>query len=451
MKKYRKNKKIFFILVLTFLVNLYPHYNYDYPLHVDEWEFFINSRSILESESTIYRDLRMGDIRSNDLEIAMGTTIALMKCMGADWLVMFRILPSFISILTVLSVYIFARKKNYGTEAALFTALIPTTIRLLGPAFFVPVSLGLVFLPLSLFLVFYKKNYQIPLFIISMFLFYLHPPTAIALFIILLVHAVLNLKSDVRKTASLLSIFLLSLLLYLPYIIPSLSSEGFGTLTFGGGDISIPTIISFFGIIPTVFFITGTYLMSIEMKRDNFTLLASICIIFFTVVVFRIFGYTFFLMPTRSYMYLMLLMSMVAGYGLSKTRKMRIPYILLLVVILVSGTQAVLYQQYYHVIDGDDYKTFLWIDENTPKESRAVLNPWKARAFPAVAGREFYSYYHQGKIYAERNKEISAFMEDSCRDTDFMLARNISIVYNSNGCYNKDLLNPFKGTYILNV
>ena len=59
-----------------------------------------------------------------------------------------------IFIITILSVYIMAQREGFGWEAALFTCLIPTTIGILGPAFTVPVAMGLLFTPLLIFLAF---------------------------------------------------------------------------------------------------------------------------------------------------------------------------------------------------------------------------------------------------------------------------------------------------------
>jgi len=76
---------------------------------------------------------------------------------GMSWLSIFSLFPRHnLYADHPLNVY-HVQKFGFGWEAAFFACLIPTTVGIMGPAFLVPVALGLFFLPLCIFVTF---NYQ---------------------------------------------------------------------------------------------------------------------------------------------------------------------------------------------------------------------------------------------------------------------------------------------------
>ena len=80
------------------------------------------------------------------------------------------------------------------------------------------------------------------------------------------------------------------------------------------------------------FFIIGTYFISSKKDKKNLTILFSTITFFLLLVIFRHFGQTIFIMPTRIHMYLMLFMGLIGGYGLSRLKHIKPLYIVLFLV-----------------------------------------------------------------------------------------------------------------------
>jgi len=118
----------------------------------------------------------------------------------------------FVFIITILSTYVLANRQGFGWEAAFFVALIPTTVGILGSAFIVPLAMGLIFIPLALFVAFNFRTVwaYVVLFILTCFLVAIHAPSAICLIIILIPYVILNIKGDFKH----------SLFVFLPFALP---------------------------------------------------------------------------------------------------------------------------------------------------------------------------------------------------------------------------------------
>ena len=94
------------------------------------------SKAMLSTGSTTYVDPLLGQetvgLRGPNLEAGFhlfwGT---FQQISGSSWLTIFRYFPSIVLMMTVLSVFILARRQGFGWEAALFTCLIPTIIGIL--------------------------------------------------------------------------------------------------------------------------------------------------------------------------------------------------------------------------------------------------------------------------------------------------------------------------------
>ena len=144
------------ILALAFYVTYIPNLNYPYLVHIDEWVHLAHSKALQQAGSVTFMEAFYGETvfsLSSNLEAGFHLYWSVFQSIsGIPWLTLFRYFPSVVFVITVLSVYVMAKREGYGWEASLLTCLIPTTVGVLGPAFMVPVAMGLLFLPLSLFL-----------------------------------------------------------------------------------------------------------------------------------------------------------------------------------------------------------------------------------------------------------------------------------------------------------
>lgn len=468
------------ILILASSLAFIPHLHYNYPLHIDEWIHCAKSQAVMVCGNITYIDPYLGEgIVSTDLEIGYHIFLGSFKeITGIPWVVIFKYAPSIIFLFTVLCVYVFARREGYGLEAAFFTCLIPTTVRLLGPAFLVPVALGLAFIPLMLYLAFnFRKSSYLPLFILYLFLFLMHAATAVAVSVILLFYAIamLKRKENRKHGLSIILIIIAPYLMLFPVVYPLVVStvESFLTPTTHWLPY-VTKIFRIYGIIPSIIFVIGAFMLYARARISDYSLvLASLSFLLLIVTFVRV-GYGSTILYDRIYMYLMILMSIIAGYGLNMIRNIpkKIPiqlnrgllfnkllsvisiaaYFAVIVLVLNASINAHQDTPYYHVIEEGEYNDFIWIKENVNDSySRAILHPWKAIAFAPITEKYVYSRTFQGPnpLYGHRHQEVHRFFSHGCCDTNFLKDNNISIVYATGRCSNSDLVNVKKNIYLV--
>ncbi len=455
------------IMALAFYLAFIPHHNYPYPVHVDEWVNLIRSKALMEAGSI---DSASSFLLEAGFHLFWGVfqTIS-----GISWMTIFRYFPSIIFIITVLSVYILAQRQGFGWEAALFACLIPTTVGILGPSFLVAVSMGLLFIPLSLFLAFnFRTGWAyLTLFIFTSFLLTIHAPTAVALAIILTPYILLNLKGNFKHSLGLMLALAIPFLVPFPWIFHMLLPTAKSLLspqtipTY----ISIPQVLQTYGYLPILFGLLGTFLLAIKGGSKNYSLILGLLALLVMLVVYYTFHYGVEIMYFRGLMYMMLMMSIVAGAGLIGVRKIRLPArlnarlkvpfitqnagnILCLALIALTLVMVIPVRQnapYYHMIDEEDYAAFVWIKDNVSENyGKAILDPWKATAFAAITERKVYTRIHAAPT--AKDDEAYAFLNSGSTDTAFLRENGISIVYTRAKNENPDLVEVRKYIYLLN-
>ena len=165
---------------------------------------------------------------------------------------------------------------------------------------------------------------------------------------------------------------------------------------------------------------------------------------------------------------MMLMLGVTAGFGLMWIRKLRLPdklvvklkpailsknvgNVLCLVLIILTLVTCIPLRQntpYYHMIDSEDYQTFVWIRDNVGEDyNKAILDPWKATAFTAITMKTVYTKIHMGPT--AKDIEVYTFLSQGCTDTSFLKENGISVVYNIDECHNPDLVEVRKHVYLL--
>lgn len=444
------------ILLLAAYLNYIPHANYDYPVHRDEWDRMAYAKAIINDESTAYVEPYLGEkIVTNDLEIGFNLWLAELKLItGLSWLFIFKYFSIFAPVLLVLSSYIFASKFGYGLESAFFVSLIPTTVHLLGPGFLVPSSLAIAFIPLTLLLAFNAADrfYYAALFILSLFLLYLHPSIAVANFGMLAIYLLASKKWSISVPLILAGAFALPL--FAPYVFDKGAKAAVVS-----GFVNFAELYKEFGYLPAIFFVIGVFFILEKRKEDATIAYAALALLFLNLI-YRQTEVSLFIVPARNYLILFLLMSIAAGSALAKVKNKKLLLILALIILFVSY-QHHASAKYYRIIDEREFNDYLWIKDNLTEEGKALIDPWKAVAFTPIAERKVYSrivgpagfkgiktHYEDNAIYEERNKKIHEFFKNNCNETEFLLANNISIVYAPMGCDNPDMREVKKGIYV---
>lgn len=465
------------ILALAFYLAFIPHLDYPYPVHIDEWVHLTQSKAMLQAQDTTYLNPFSGQstvgIGSN-LEAGFHLFWGVFhQISGIPWLTIFRYFPSIIFIITVLSVYILAWRQGFGWEAALFTCLVPTTVGIMGPAFLVPLATGLIFIALSLFIVFNYGNkwssYAV-LFIFTCFLLAMHAPTAVGLVIVFIPYILLNLKGNFRTSLAITLSLSMPFLLVFPWIFDMLlpAAKSLLVQTPPSPYVDIPRVIQTYGYIPVLSCLVGTLILAVRGKKEDYSLVLGLIALLLMLVIFWKFHYGLHIMYHRGLVYMMLMMSVVAGAGLMGVKKLRLPEkmnvrlgkpviaksvgpILCLALIGIILAQTIPQRQaipYYHMIDEADYNAFVWIRDNVSEDyDKAILDPWKATAFAAVTGKYVYTRTHMAP--KDKDREANKFLRGGSTDSEFLRENGISIVYTSVQSQNPDLTEVRKNVYLL--
>ncbi len=462
------------IMALAFCIAFIPHQSYPYLVHIDDWVHLAYSKAMLSAGSTTFVDPFLGQATlslSSNLEAGFQLFWGVFhQISGISWLAIFRYFPSIVFMMTVLSVYI-AHRQGFGWEAALFTCLIPTTVSILGPAFLVPVAMGLLFMPLSIFLALNFRNVwsYLVVFIFTCFLLSIHAPSAICVVIVLVPYILLNLKGNFKHSLG------LTLALAIPFLAPFhwifdllLPTARTLFVTHSMLNVDILQIITAYGYLPILFCLLGIFVLALRGGKENYGLTLGLLAMLLMLATFFIFRYGVPIVVARGLMFMMLIMSVVAGAGLMWVKNLSLPRKIgirlraplitqnigkILCVALVGLTLVICIPtrqniSYYHLIGKQDYEAFVYIrDEVSNNYEKAILDPWQATAFTAITGKNIYTRIHMGSS-AKSNKAY-AFLKDGCRDTAFLRKNGISIVYAQKACHNPDLTEVRDNVYLL--
>jgi hypothetical protein len=384
-------------------------------------------------------------------------------------------------MITVLSVYVMARRQGFGWEAAFFTALMPTTVGVLGPGFMVPVAMGLLFIPLSLFLIFNFRDVwsYVALFIFTCFLLSIHAPSAICVVIVLAPYLILTLKDDFKHSLFAGLAMIIPFLAPFPWIFKLLLPTVQGLLTPQSLStfIDFPRVVQEYGYFPMVFCLLGTIFLALKVKgeegdngliKENYGLILGLLALLVMLVTFFTFHYGLSIMYERGLMFMMLMVGIVAGAGLALVKNFSLPvkltawlkqpviargvgkflclvFIGLTLFFVIPDRQET---PYYRMIEDEDYQAFVWVRDNLDESyEKAILDPWKATTFSAITGKNIYTRSHA--FPTPIDEEAARFLEEGCDNTTFLKENGISIIYNQVECQNPDLVEVRENIYIL--
>jgi len=447
--------KLLLILGLAFYIAFIPHMEYPYPIHIDEWVHMSFANEIMtERGFNIIEPFTGNPLQlENKLEFGFQFVLgAFQQITGIAWNIIFRYSPSLIFMVTIFFVYLFARKEGYGWQAALLACLVPTTIGILGPAFLVPVAVGLLFLPLMLYLTFnYKKwwSYML-LFIFTSFLISMHGPSIVCIVTILIPYILLNSRKELKHSLKIAVALFLPFLLLLPFTFEVVSSLFNSLITREPPivDIYIPQLLSDYGYLPVIMTLVGVFGLTLRGNVKNMSLVFGLLLFICMLAVFQTFGFGISSVYLRGLLFGILLLGIVGGAGLREISNIKLPegigarfnYALLtkhlgtgLSIIIICFTLIIAIpvrqnEPYYYTIDKTDYDAFIWIRDNISEEyDRAMLDPWKATAFTAITGKHVYTRTQMGPTAI--GAETQHFLRDGSIDTELLTANKLSIIY----------------------
>lgn len=468
--------KLLPIMGLAYYVAFIPHRNYLYPVHIDEWFHMAFSNEIIGIASVVgFTNPFSGGapVWNQSFELGFHVFFAVFhQISGIPWIDIVRYFPGIIFIITILSVYVLAKRQGFGWEAALFTCLVPTTVGILGPAFMVPVAMGLLFIPLSIFLVFnFRTGWSyVVLFLLTVFLVSMHAATAVGIAIILTPFILLNLKGNFKHSLGITLALAIPFIAIFPWVFDMLLQQVRSLLIPSPVTryVDIPSVIQTYGYLPILSCLLGTFLLAMRGDKRNCGLILGLLALLMILTTYFTFHYGVPSVYERGLVYMMLLMSIVAGAGLMGVKNFMLPVGLstrlraplitknignILCLILIGFTLAVCIPErqnipYYYMINKRDYQTFVWIKYNVSESyDKAILDPWKATAFTATTGKKVYTRIHMNPKSSDN--WTYEFLEDGCKDSAFLRENRISIVYTREAIHNSDLLEVRKNVYLL--
>jgi hypothetical protein len=445
-------KKLSWALLIIFtllavVLNFLPHLNYPYPLHVDEYVHFQYSNHLSQGTPLYFGG------ESQSLEAGFHYILSVLNSIGVPYLFMFRFFPSLITVLICLGVFIFVRKiwnEEAGVYSILFIALLKSSVMILGPVFLVPMAIGLFFIPVILYLIkIDSKAWILPLASILI----IHPPTAVAILLLINIEFIILKKKWLKN----IGFQAISGLIALPFYLNFFITRGTDTIN----ALSFTPIVNalfvpaYLGWALVFLALAGIY-FTLEKKKYSLTIYSAALLVF--IILFYQFRVDIFIPYARDLMYLFVIFSTLFGIGVIETinlgKKNRIKWIvgiIIIALVLITIIPAKLdsNNNLYHIMNEQDYNSFVWIRDNTPQNSIVLADPWKADALSPISERQVYSRIMQGPnaVYEENNKEINDFFSNNCTNIDFLNKNNISVVYGN--CSNSSLKEVYPKVYLV--
>jgi hypothetical protein len=425
------------ILLFSFWVGMSPHWDYIYPLHVDEWFALGYTQSTLNYGSLEYPNPYSPWEVSLHPEMGFHLLLGFLETVtGLSWMSLYRIAPGVLLALLAFLTYAFGHRSGFGWAAALFVPLIPTSIRTLGPAFVVPVTAAMMFIPVTLLLLntMEEKSQGKSLWLLLVLIggtIFVHPPTEVAITVLAVLYLagfVLSALAQKRYGEGVSLLLAIGVRMMIPVVIlglwlPSLSQEvleqsasadSSGAVALLGLHSGYPQA---FGIVAVAVSILGLFLFITRgdgirsYPLPLFTLLLLVFLVFF----FPMYRLGPGILYERGWLYLGLLMSIFAGYGVAfyfrsipaiarpVASRLQVPpgswmaaslwsagvaaVALALITGLVANEPRRDYSGYYHVINDSIFADFRWLGRHSaPGQMVAMGEPSLGWAYPPVAG-----------------------------------------------------------------
>ncbi len=400
---------------IAFYMAILPKLPYEYPLHVDEWLHLDEANRILDQGALPTPIHREAGFHVLLVEISVVT--------GLDWYPIFRWFPAIFFAITVFLTYLLGRRFGCGLESAFLATLIPTTIRVLGPAFLVPISIGILTLPLLMLIVLLMPSIKIKgailAAIVFSFVWLVHPGSAILLSILMVMYSFLMVasKSDEPVTFRLRRIFLVSALAAVPIIAFLIWRQDLVLRTLRSLDglkssdllPPITTLSAELGFVVIAFFVFGTFYLLFKGGWSEFSVVGSAAVMIGIIFLYYRTNIGIQTLADRIWLHLALIVGFIAGFGASTMRKwnpikstqfikdgftilISSGVMALLTIAVVTGYQRNKNELYYQLMDDKTSSDFAWIERNLePKQRLTVLRTDLAMVYSAVTGGRVYA------------------------------------------------------------
>jgi hypothetical protein len=387
---------VLLILAASFLLVYSIHQYYPYPYLLDEWQHIAQGIQVADTgnitlNNPYYKD---GNVTNEPGYYEKGFHVFLAECFmltGQEPARFYTILPALFAAITGLIVFTFTYKttKNYATGlfALLFYAALRSNISVLGPWFYVPLSMGFAYIYAILYLAAIGlERYSIRLLTLSSILLLtlalIHPWSAAIAYTVVILYVIMRRRILADKNVILIAGVLAIPLVSFGYVINTMWQGDFyktavhfaGNYLISGLGIPVKEVanpmyfVSFYGIAPLALALFGAYCLFRKKDGPERVFLTWTTFIFAEMALFQITGKTI-LAPYERIIYYAFLslvpLSAIGLYGLleylfRKTRNKEIRFTASL--ICIGAVAYLLFTPYYDnranlykIIDDDTY------------------------------------------------------------------------------------------------
>lgn len=479
------------ILGLAFYMGMLPKTDYRYPIHVDEWAHYGLAQATVDpggnyphpvygTTSHAPRGGRIIRHRQAGFHTLLG---GIQLLSGVSWITLFRYLPPFFLVITAFMAYLWGRREGFGLEAAVLVTLVPTTLRILGPGFLVPMAMGLLLLPVVLLLISrfeFTLRASLLLALCLAFLAFAHPGMAFYLVLIVLVH--IAFFALYRRVSFWTRVQLLGLAVLGPLLawglVTQVQNVGLGgvaaLLTEVDTTPKLPKIyqevLLSYGIIPLGLFVLGIIRLVWRLEWKSLALASSAILILGLISLYARYSVGNQTLADRGLLLLITLAALVGGYGLGELRWnwwRLVPWVpvdarwvqhagvgvalSLVAITLALGIPSRMNEPYYRIVDDVRYSDTQWIREYTGDKYRRILaEPTWGLAMAPLAGK--YAYTNSNAVFPdlpERVEAALAKLREGPVDTSWFVENDVDIVYQARDRSNPDFIQPRPGIFLL--
>lgn len=422
---------------------LHLNSSYPYPLHGDEWAHLAKARYTIETGTLAnVNPYHSGLARLVNFESGFDTFLSGFVSFGAVTAKSYYLLPPLFSALAALVVFSFAFKITKNVFASFFSALffgsIGSNINLLGFWFFLPVTLGITLL-LGYFLF---ERHQIGFRILTF--------SALAIVYPLFCPLILACEAYARRkdraaVSVIAAIFVLGFMAV--YVIAGWDTLISYLISKKGWTENFEFVynpFSYFGYLSSALAIIGAAFLL--KRKEIFTTRIIVAYSSLNVLLFSILGFTIIIPYQRSFLLLMVMMSVMAGFGLyvlmhnlnkyfAKLRK-KWKYAAITVVFLAVFAFA--YHDYYSIpneqfipilfIDNEQYNALSRLDEKVSSNEVVMNPPGVSFAVYPVAGARTVALAGSNLGFGDHLDLVKFYQQDCKSKLSYIEKFNVSYV-----------------------
>ena len=424
-KKFLRVSCILILLIINFLLVYDIHKDYPYPFISDEWHHIAQGVQIVDKkginlQNPYYKE-RVEFLETGFFEIGFHVFLAeIFLLTGKDPVLFYVYLPAIFSCITsfILFTFIYKITKNFysGLLSMIFFAGLKSNINILGPWFFIPLTLGFAFI----YLIFYltttglEKNSFISLALSAFILLSLaliHPWSASFILPVVAIYLLLRPKLISKNLPGVLVLFLVPLSSFI-YVFRILWRGSFTEtlryfiVNFLIRSLEIPVkevghysyLLNFYGFIPILLAFIAILYITIKNKKQEKILLVWIFLMSLLIILFQWKGLTLLAPYERIFYYTLLSLVPLSAIGLFgvlnlinskiKIRSVSIPILTICIIIVVFS----LFSDYdkgknslYRIIDKHIYSALKWLEKNRGNYNVVLSRPEISSAVYPIA------------------------------------------------------------------